>query len=60
LLQKLIDSATNRDFSALVLVLACFNRLHWFLWLSAIGSHLFWMTALALQFRTRPAGNPAR
>jgi phosphatidylglycerophosphate synthase len=60
LLQKLIDSATNRDFSALVLVLACFNRLDWFLWMSAIGSHLFWMTAFALQFRARPAGTPAR
>jgi 1L-myo-inositol 1-phosphate cytidylyltransferase / CDP-L-myo-inositol myo-inositolphosphotransferase len=60
LLQKLIDSTTNRDFSVLVLVLACFNRLHWFLWMSAIGSHLFWMTALALQFRARSAGNRAR
>jgi phosphatidylglycerophosphate synthase len=50
-LQKLIDSATNRDFSVLLLVLACFNRLEWFLWMAAIGSHLFWMTALALQVR---------
>jgi phosphatidylglycerophosphate synthase len=49
LLQKLIDSATNRDFSVLVLILACFNRLEWFLWMSAVGSHLFWITALALQ-----------
>ena len=52
-LQKLIDTATNRDFSVLVLVLACFHRLEWFLWMAAIGSHLFWMTALALQFRSR-------
>jgi len=48
-LQKLVDSATNRDFSVLVLLLACFDQLVWFLWLAAIGSHLFWMTALALQ-----------
>ena len=53
-LQKLIDSATNRDFSVLVLLLACFNRLEWFLWLTAIGSHLFWMTALVLQLNPRP------
>ena len=53
LLQKLIDSATNRDFSVLVLVLACFGRLEWFLWLSAIGSHVFWLTALALQSSSR-------
>lgn len=48
-LQKLIDSATNRDFSVLVFILACFQGLEWFLWMTAIGSHVFWMTALALQ-----------
>jgi 1L-myo-inositol 1-phosphate cytidylyltransferase / CDP-L-myo-inositol myo-inositolphosphotransferase len=60
LLQKLIDSATNRDFSVLVLVLACFNRLEWFLWLSAIGSHVFWITALALQLGSHAKETPAR
>lgn len=60
LLQKLIDSATNRDFSVVVLVLACFNRLDWFLWLSAIGSHVFWLTALVLQSSSRANENPAR
>jgi len=49
LLQKLIDSATNRDFSVLVFILACFQALEWFLWMSAIGSHVFWLLALALQ-----------
>jgi phosphatidylglycerophosphate synthase len=48
-LQKLIDGATSRDFSVLVLALACVGRLHWFMWLAAIGSHVFWVTALALQ-----------
>ncbi len=48
-LQKLIDSATNRDFSVLVFFLACFQALEWFLWMTAIGSHVFWLTALALQ-----------
>lgn len=60
LLQKLIDSATNRDFSVLVLVLACFNRLEWFLWLSAIGSHVFWLIALVLQSGSRAKESPAR
>jgi phosphatidylglycerophosphate synthase len=55
LLQKLIDAATNRDFSVLVLVLALAGALDLFLWLAAVGSHLFWMTALALQpWRKRP------
>jgi phosphatidylglycerophosphate synthase len=48
-LQKLIDSATNRDFSVVVLVLAAMGKLEWFLWLAAIGSHVFWISALALQ-----------
>lgn len=54
-LQKLIDSATNRDFSVIVLVLALLQQLDWFLWMAAIGTHVFWITALALQFRIRPA-----
>lgn len=59
-LQKLIDAATNRDFSVLVLVLAMVDLLEWFLWMSAIGSHLFWMTALALQSGGRSKGAVAR
>lgn len=49
-LQRLIDASTNRDFSVLVLALACLGRLEWFLWLAAVGSHVFWLTALSLQF----------
>jgi len=52
-LQKLIDAATNRDFSVLVLTLAVADRLGWFLWMAAIGSHVFWILALALQFPRR-------
>ena len=48
-LQKLIDGATSRDFSVLVLALACWGKLEWFLWLTAIGSQIFWITAILLQ-----------
>ncbi|HKS36623.1 MAG TPA: CDP-alcohol phosphatidyltransferase family protein, partial [Verrucomicrobiae bacterium] len=48
-LRKLMDSATNRDFSVLVLVLALLERLDVFLWLTAVGSHLFWIALLRLQ-----------
>jgi len=48
-LQKLIDAATNRDFSVLVLLLAFAGKLEWFLWLTAIGSHAFWISALLVQ-----------
>jgi phosphatidylglycerophosphate synthase len=47
--QRRIDQATSRDFSVLVLALACFDKLHWFLWMAAVGVHVFWMTALMVQ-----------
>jgi phosphatidylglycerophosphate synthase len=53
LLGKLLDAATNRDFSVLVFLLAVMDRLEWFLWLAAVGSHLFWMLLLGLQFQRR-------
>lgn len=53
-LQKLIDATTNRDFSVLLFALALANRLEWFLWLAAVGVHVFWLLALSLQLR-RPA-----
>lgn len=48
-LRKLMDAATNRDFSVLVLCLAVGDMLEWFLWMSAFGSHAFWVLALWLQ-----------
>ena len=59
-LQRLIDSATNRDFSVLVFVLASLEQLELFLWLAAVGSHLFWMTALSLQVGRKPSVAPGR
>jgi phosphatidylglycerophosphate synthase len=51
MLQLMIDRATNRDFSVLVLALALVGFLEWFLWMAAIGSHVFWILALSLQPR---------
>lgn len=59
-LQKLIDGATSRDFSVLVLALACLNHLEWFLWMAAIGSHAFWVLALGLQLFPGKAPESAR
>jgi phosphatidylglycerophosphate synthase len=59
--QRLIDAATNRDFSVLVLALALVNALEIFLWLAAIGSHVFWIALIWLQrfgARTVRAGVP--
>lgn len=48
-LARLLDAATNRDFSVLVLILSLADRLEVFLWLAAVGSHLFWMMLAWLQ-----------
>jgi hypothetical protein len=50
-LQPFINKTANRDFSVLLLALAIAQRVDWFLWLAAIGVHLFWMTALWVQRR---------
>jgi hypothetical protein len=57
-MQKILDAVTNRDFSVLVLALAVIDRLEWFLWMSGIGSHVFWIGLLALQMRTAPPASP--
>jgi 1L-myo-inositol 1-phosphate cytidylyltransferase / CDP-L-myo-inositol myo-inositolphosphotransferase len=58
-LKRLIDAATNRDFSVLVLLLALFDRTKLFLWLAAIGSHIFWIAALSVQSAGAPRKSPA-
>ena len=51
-LQKLIDAATTRDFSLLVLFLAMVGRLDLFLWMAGIGVHLFWIIAFCSQWQS--------
>ena len=45
-LQRFIHKTANRDFTVLLLALAIAQRVDWFLWLAAIGAHLFWLAAL--------------
>lgn len=42
-IQKVLMSLTNRDYSLLILLCALAGQLHWFLWGAAIGSHVFWL-----------------
>ena len=44
----------------LVLALAAVQQLDWFLWMAALGSHVFWMIALALQRRAPRPPNALR
>ena len=52
-LNKLMDSTANRDFTVLLLVLALMGRMDLFLWMAGIGIHLFWITLLVLQSAVR-------
>ena len=37
------DMLTNRDFSVILLLFTVIGKLDWFLWLTAVGSNLFWI-----------------
>lgn len=59
-LEKFIDAASTRDFTALILFLAVIARLEWFLWLTGVTVHIFWITALALQLPKRAGSSATR
>jgi phosphatidylglycerophosphate synthase len=50
LVEAVINEATSRDFSVLVVACALTGRLDWFAWLAAIGSHVFWIVFAAVQW----------
>ena len=39
----ILKNVANRDFTVAVLIFALLDMLEWFLWLAAIGSHVFWI-----------------
>ncbi len=45
---RLVDATANRDFTYALVVLAIAGRLDVFLWLSGIGSHVYWLGLLGL------------
>jgi phosphatidylglycerophosphate synthase len=49
LVDGVINEATSRDFSVLVVACALTGHLEWFAWLAGIGSHLFWVTFTVIQ-----------
>ncbi|MSU41548.1 MAG: CDP-alcohol phosphatidyltransferase family protein [Pedosphaera sp.] len=57
-LQALVDKTTNRDFSVVLLALAIVDRVEWFLWMAAIGTHCFWLLALWVQRSDEAAAAP--
>lgn len=55
-LHNLYESLASRDFAYFVLPLALLGRLHWFVWLAAIGSYAF--VALLVVLRVRLGDGP--
>ena len=51
-LQKLIDSTANRDFTVLLLLLALVGRVDLLLWMAGVGIHVLWIALLVLQNAT--------
>ena len=54
-LQKLVDATANRDFSVLLIILVLVGKLSWFLWMTAIGVHIYWLLGLSVQLFYQPA-----
>lgn len=42
----MLKNVASRDFSVIVLLFAVVDKLEWFLWLTAIGSTVFWLVML--------------
>jgi phosphatidylglycerophosphate synthase len=59
-LEKFLDAASTRDFTALIVFLAVISRLEWFLWLTGITVHIFWITALIMQLPKKPSAGSAQ
>ncbi len=52
-LEGIVEAIRHRDFSLLFLLLAVVNKIHWFFWVGAIGTNLFWPLVLYAAFRRR-------
>jgi len=46
-----VERIASRDYVYLILALAAINRLDWFIWTAAVGSHAFWLSMLWLSRR---------
>jgi phosphatidylglycerophosphate synthase len=57
LVDRVINEATSRDFTILIVAAALFGRLDWIAWMAAFGSHAFWMVFASIQLSMLRAAN---
>ena len=53
LLHRMVFGLASRDYSLLIFPCAVFQQLSWFLWASAIGVQVFWLTVTVLLYHVR-------
>lgn len=56
-IQNIDDYLARRDFIYLLIPLAAFGKLEWFLWAAAIGGNLFFLSLLVLYARAKTQAN---
>ena len=54
---RLHESLASRDFAYLLLILAFFDRIEWFLWTAAVGTYVFAATWLVVSYLQRRRQN---
>ena len=54
---RLHESLASRDFAYLLLILAFFDRIEWFLWTAAVGTYVFAATWLVVSYLRRRRQN---
>jgi len=58
-LERMVLLLINRDFIYIILLLALLGRVHWFLWIAAVGANLFALVLLGVRFVRWRKGLPA-
>ena len=51
-INRYLQATANRDFSVVVLILACMGRLDIFAWLVGIGIHFYWISLLLISIKS--------
>jgi phosphatidylglycerophosphate synthase len=53
--ERIADQLARRDFIYLVVALATLGKIHWFLWMGAVGAPLYFLALAAFSLKNSPA-----